>query len=280
MTRTEHVYRIALCAGLVMAASVLASADITDKSLGDLTITARIETMFLMNGDLNPFKIHTSTTDSAVTLTGIVHDQMDKDLAGRLAKTAKGVKSVDNQLTVKRDAETVKENIEWRQQVDDATLNTRVRRQLAYNSELKGAILDIDVNGSKVTVAGEVDSAAKKANIERIIDNTVGVSAVDSKLVVVAKAKPTEAKPPEATSDGAIETLNDEWVEKMVESSIMWSDNLSLKYIDVEVESGVCTLTGTVLSDAQKNLAGSIAKTTDGVKSVKNNITVSALAQN
>jgi osmotically-inducible protein OsmY len=249
-----------------------------DKSLGDVVITARIETMFLTNGDLNPFKINTSTTDGVVTLTGVVHDQVDKELAGRLAKTVKGVKSVANELTVQRNVEVVKENAEWKRQVDDAALNARVRRQLAYNVGSKGAILDIDVNGSTVVVSGEVDSPERKKAIEQVIDDTAGVGRVDSKLVVAAKkAEPdTTVK---AKAEGVAETLSDEWIEKMVESSIMWNENLGITQVDVEVDNGVCTLSGAVPSEAQKNLATSIAKSTDGVKSVTNNITVTKFTQ-
>lgn len=255
-----------------------------DKSLGDIAITARIETIFLMNGDLNPFKINTSTTDGVVTLTGVVQDNVDKDLAGKLAKTVHGVKEVHNELTIQRDIQAVKEHTDWRQEVDDAALNARIRRQLAYNAGTKSAILDIDVNGSTVVVNGEVESAEKKKAIERIIDETSGVSRVDSKLVVVEKNTGTEADAKDKSTiaskaDNAVETLSDEWVEKMVESSIMWNENLGINQIDVEVDQGICTLTGSLLSESQKKLAESIAKSTDGVKSVNNNITVSKFSE-
>ncbi|MCC6793794.1 MAG: BON domain-containing protein [Candidatus Hydrogenedentes bacterium] len=254
-----------------------------DKSVGDVAITARIETIYLMNGDLNPFKINTTTTDGVVTLTGVVRDQVDKDLAGRLAKTVKGVKDVQNELTVQRDVADVKENADWRQDVDDAALNARIRRQLAYNAGTKSAMLDIDVNGSTVIVGGEVDSAQKKKDIERVIDETSGVGRVESTIVVVEKKNDADAV---VTTDGdskvaqsaenAVEALSDEWIEKMVESRIMWNENLALTQVDVEVDNGVCKLSGNLPTQSQKDLAESIAQTTDGVKSVDSTISVAA----
>ncbi len=279
LTLTSMLIVTAFAPGLV------AVSDVTDKSLGDVSITARIETMYLMNGDLNPFKINTSTTDGIVTLTGVVRDQVDKDLAGRLAKTVKGVKEVQNELTVQRNVAEVKEHADWRQEVDDAAMNARIRRQLAYNAGTKTAMLDIDVNGSTVLVSGEVDSAQKKKDIERVIDETSGVSRVESTIVVVEK-KDADTKVVDRddnkvaqTAEEAVDDLSDEWIEKMVESRIMWNENLGINQIDVEVDSGVCTLTGALPSESQKKLAASIASTTDGVKSVVNSITVSTLAE-
>jgi osmotically-inducible protein OsmY len=244
------------------------------KSADDLVITARVEMVFLMSGDLNPFRINSSTTDGIVSLEGSVREQMDKDLAGRLAKSVKGVKSVVNNLKVERNAPIVEENAKWRQTVEDASLNSRIRRRIAYNSGLQGAVLDVDVTGSHVTITGDVDSAEKKAEIERIVRDTSGVAKLDSNLKVVVPKEDTVA----SAKPGVTEDLTDEWIEKMVEASVMSDTNLSIKTIDVEVDQGVCTLSGTVISQAQKDLAGSIAKSTNGVKSVVNNITVNAFA--
>ncbi|MDZ4860431.1 MAG: BON domain-containing protein [Candidatus Hydrogenedentes bacterium] len=261
--------------GMAMALAVMgavtALAQDNAKTAEDFVTTARIETIFLMNGDLNPFKINTTTKGGVVIMTGVVREQADKDLAGRLAKSVKGVTSVNNELTVDRSAPVVEENREWRTQVDDANLNARIHRRLAYNASLKDTMVNVDVTGSKVVVSGTVESEAKKNEIVRIIDDTSGVAAVESNLEVKA---PGETKPVKETTDDAIQTVSDEWVEKMVESSIMWDDNISIRNIDVEVDGGVCKLSGSVISEAQKSVAENIAKNTDGVKSVTNNIEV------
>jgi osmotically-inducible protein OsmY len=208
---------------------------------------------------------------------------VDKDLAGRLAKTVKGVKEVQNELTVQRDVVDVKENSDWRQEVDDAAMNARIRRQLAYNAGTKSALLDIDVNGSTVIVSGEVDSDQKKKDIERVIDETSGVGRVESSIVVVDKKENVDSTAPDResskiaqTADDAAEALSDEWIEKMVESRIMWNENLALTQVDVEVDDGVCKLSGQLPTQSQKDLAESIAQTTDGVKSVASTISVSS----
>ena len=53
-----------------------------------------------------------------------------------------------------------------------------------------------------------------------------------------------------------------------------WTTVLNDSDIDVDVSKGVVTLKGTVKSAAARTKAVSIAKATDGVKSVKNLLTV------
>jgi hyperosmotically inducible protein len=54
------------------------------------------------------------------------------------------------------------------------------------------------------------------------------------------------------------------------------ADDLRDSTINVDVDNGVVTLTGTVASAAQKTRAEQVAKTVDGVKSVRNQLKVAA----
>ena len=53
-------------------------------------------------------------------------------------------------------------------------------------------------------------------------------------------------------------------------------DDLRDSTINVDVDNAVVTLSGTVANQTQKAKAERVAKGVDGVKSVKNNLTVSA----
>jgi osmotically-inducible protein OsmY len=75
--------------------------------------------------------------------------------------------------------------------------------------------------------------------------------------------------------DTAAQTMGDEAVEKAVEAKLVMEKGFE----NVDVESkpdGVIVLTGTAATDAEKTKAAEIAKGTDGVKGVENNITVAA----
>jgi osmotically-inducible protein OsmY len=69
---------------------------------------------------------------------------------------------------------------------------------------------------------------------------------------------------------------NDGWLWTKTRALLATADDLRDSTINVDVENEVVTLSGTVATPAQKMKAAQVAKGVEGVKSVKNNLTVSA----
>lgn len=72
----------------------------------------------------------------------------------------------------------------------------------------------------------------------------------------------------------------DGWLWTKTRAALATTDDLRDSTINVDVESGVVTLSGTVANQAQKTKAEQVAKGIDGVKSVRNQLTVSATGGN
>lgn len=70
--------------------------------------------------------------------------------------------------------------------------------------------------------------------------------------------------------------LNDAWLWTKARFDLAAEDDLRDSTINVDVDNGVVTLTGTVASAAQKTRAEQSVKALDGVKSVKNQLKVAA----
>jgi hypothetical protein len=70
--------------------------------------------------------------------------------------------------------------------------------------------------------------------------------------------------------------LNDGWLWVKTRFDLAAADDLRDSTINVDVNNGVVTLTGTVANPAQKTKAETVAKSVEGVKSVKNLLKVSA----
>ncbi|HVI72210.1 MAG TPA: BON domain-containing protein [Pyrinomonadaceae bacterium] len=68
--------------------------------------------------------------------------------------------------------------------------------------------------------------------------------------------------------------LNDGWLWVKTRFDLAAADDLRDSTINVDVDNAVVTLTGTVASAAQKTRAEAVAKTVEGVKSVKNQLKV------
>ena len=70
--------------------------------------------------------------------------------------------------------------------------------------------------------------------------------------------------------------VNDGWLWTKTRAALLATDDLRESTINVDVENDVVTLKGSVASQAQKTKAESVAKGIEGVKSVRNQLTVSA----
>lgn len=66
----------------------------------DSTLTTNVKVKLLKAPSLKGSTIEVSTTDGVVTLTGEVKTKQAKGTATKIAKAVKGVKDVDDQLTI------------------------------------------------------------------------------------------------------------------------------------------------------------------------------------
>lgn len=233
----------------------------------DAALTARIETTYLFSEHLSPFNINTTTQDGVVSLSGGVRNQIQKDLAGELAASFEGVSEVRNNITVVPDSKDSIPKRNWRTKVEDKSISASVRSRLLYHKQFKWLKLGVRTENGNTILTGVVDNAFQRKEIEKITFETRGVVSVVNQLTVRNKEDIS------SFSDVG-ENVSDEFVEKRVESRIMFNRHLSIRRVDVEIDDGVCILTGTVESDPEKKLAESIAINTQGVITVRNEILV------
>jgi hyperosmotically inducible periplasmic protein len=69
---------------------------------------------------------------------------------------------------------------------------------------------------------------------------------------------------------------NDGWLWTKTRALLATTDDLRDSTINVDVDNAVVTLSGTVATQAQKTKATQVARGIEGVKNVRNNLTVSA----
>ncbi|GMV92153.1 MAG: hypothetical protein AMXMBFR82_19310 [Candidatus Hydrogenedentota bacterium] len=256
-----------LVAAFLVVFSVPAAAQQLGDAAADAATTARVETTFLLNEHLNPFNINTTTKDGVVTLTGSVADEIQKDLATDLAKSADGVKEVVNNLTVVGTVVSERPTRTWRERINDATLAATVRSNLLYNKELKGLKIGVGAEDGVVTLFGVANTYFEKDRIEQIVMDTRGVDKVINNLTVHASQDGT---PVEVVQ----KKVADEWVERRVATAITLNRYITMRNLNVKVVDGLCILTGSVDSPKQRELAESLAMSISGVEKVQNDITI------
>lgn len=73
------------------------------QSVLNATLTARVKTQLLMNGNTSGTAINVDSKNGTVTLSGVVESGQEKELAVRIASNTTGAKSVNDQLIVEPD---------------------------------------------------------------------------------------------------------------------------------------------------------------------------------
>ena len=160
-------------------------------------------------------------------------------------------------------------NNEWKDTAKDAWLDGKAETTLLLNGNLNSFAIDTDVKDGVVTLTGRVESEVDKALASELVASVDGISDVDNKLTVADDAM-TEEKDSEMMNK-----LKNSKVATVVKTRLLFESEISGLAIEVEAENGVVTLTGEVNSDAERDLAGAIAKNTNDVDKVNNELKVS-----
>jgi hyperosmotically inducible periplasmic protein len=153
----------------------------------DAWIDGKLEGVYALNRHLNAMAIDTEVEQGVVHLTGKVESDIDRDLAGEIAKGIDGVVEVDNDLLIAEGARVAQKTGEDRSfgvWIDDATTTAAVKSKLLSNPNTKGMNIDVDTRGDVVTLSGEVASAEEKSLAEELTRNTGDVKSVRNQLVV------------------------------------------------------------------------------------------------
>ena len=261
-----------LATALVVAfAAASAPAFAADKSLDQAVAEARLEgqigTAFLLNRHLNPFEISVDVEGDTAILTGEVDESIDKELAERVALNAKGIKRVDNKITMDGDAprrtrDTADNDRDFDEAIEDASVTAAVKSRLLWNDTTDGLDIGVDTMGGRVTLTGNATTKAEKDLATRLASRTDGVRSVDNKIDV----KPSDGGLP--SGDQAGEAIADSWITTKVKSSLLMSNDVDGLDLTVETKDGVVTLGGAASSAAERDLAVEIAKDIKGVKGV------------
>ena len=169
----------------------------------------------------------------------------------------------------------------------DPGITTAVKSKLAADDTVKAYRIDVDTKDRVVTLSGEVDTAGAKARAVELARGTDGVrEVVDNTRIKdgitppgglddAAQAKAREsARAAEPKAEGAVEAVGDAGITAKVKTKFLADTKISGLKIDVDTTDNVVTLSGTVPSAAERAHAVSVAKDTDGVKSVVNKLKV------
>jgi len=223
----------------------------------DREIKADIEQALKWNIQIDDGLIEVNVKDGDVTLSGVVGSAAEKTNA-LYTSWVSGVKSVDyKDLRVEwwaKDEDLRKNKFE---DVSDAEIAAAIKDANLYDPRVLSFEITPEVNNNWVTLRGTVDNLKAKMSAEKLAENTTGVVGVTNRIKVRADE---EISPMEIESNINTALINNAITEA-------WE-------IDVEVHSGIVTLSGTVDSYTEKTEAEWVAAHARGVNAVNNQLEV------
>lgn len=157
--------------------------------------------------------------------------------------------------------------------VQDARLQGALQTALSLNRVLNPFRITVEVDGAQARLSGEVENAVESQLAERVALATRGIEQVDNQL----RVNPELVERPQELRAYA-QRLEDATLAAIVRARLLWSRITEKAPIEVESREGVVTLRGKVDSPEAKELAGVLARSTDGVHLVNNLVSLDSAA--
>jgi hyperosmotically inducible periplasmic protein len=168
----------------------------------------------------------------------------------------------------------------------DSELETRIKAALNTDAQLKAVDLNVsaDADKNEATISGEVWTQSMRAKAVNLAKEAIPGLVLNDKIEV----KPRELTREEFTQERASEvrgkaqkmgdklgdSIDDAWIHTKLVAKFLSDDDTPGRKINVDVVNNVVTLRGAVATAEQRAEAERIARNTDGVKRVVNQLKV------
>lgn len=151
--------------------------------------------------------------------------------------------------------------------MDDSAITARVKAGLIDQKSIKSTDISVNTENKVVTLSGFVRSQSEAELAVSTAKKVEGVSSVSDKLHVGEGGS-------KSTSESVGDYTGDTLITSKVKAKLLSEGDIASRNIGVKTTDGIVQLTGEVKSNSQAAHVESIAKTIDGVKSVKNDLKV------
>jgi hyperosmotically inducible periplasmic protein len=141
----------------------------------------------------------------------------------------------------------------------DDRIQSSAKDSYVFKTYLKNDNIKIESKDGFVVLTGTVSEESHKSLAKETISSLPKVRSVDDRLEVKGE-RPSEH--------------SDAWITTKVKTNLMFHRHVSVTGTEVNTANGVVTLKGEAPSQTQKDLTTEYAKDVDGVKEVKNEMTI------
>jgi hyperosmotically inducible protein len=147
--------------------------------------------------------------------------------------------------------------------MDDSGITAKAKAALVDDDAIKSTDISVKTHSGVVTLSGFVTSQDQAEKAVAVVQKIEGVKSVSDKLHVR-----------DSKSSSVKGYAGDAATTSEIKAKLLADDIVPSRNVKVETTDGVVQLSGHVDNQAQSDRAESIAKAIEGVKSVKNDLTV------
>jgi osmotically-inducible protein OsmY len=241
------------CAALVWAVSAtgLPASDL------DARIVTAAKNSYVFKTVLKNDKILVTSTNGRVVLAGAVPNSYHRTLAEDTVAGLPGVTDVRNQLQVAGEPSM---------DSPDGKLRAKIQAALLFHRNVSAARTRVFVKDGVVRLRGEADSVAQKSLTTEYVKDVEGVTQVINQMTVAKHPSPKQREIKQKIDDASITA--------QLKMALLLNRGTSALNTKVVTDGGIVTLTGKARSGAERELCGKIANDLDGVREVRNQMTV------
>jgi osmotically-inducible protein OsmY len=170
--------------------------------------------------------------------------------------------------------------------LSDSELKDKIQKRINADPEMKTSDLsiDADANRNAVMLSGTVESErlrskavelARAAHPGLNVENRIEVRAPEmSREDYTPEMARKEVERAHANNETIGDSIDDAWIHAKIVAQMVGDPDTPGRKINVDVKNNMVTLRGTVETASEKQEAERIAKQTDGVKRVTNQLKV------
>jgi len=141
----------------------------------------------------------------------------------------------------------------------DSRIESSAQKSYVFRTYLKADSIKTESKNGVVTLTGTVAEANHKSLAQDTVEGLPGVKSVDNQLMVKGESHAEHS---------------DSWLGVKVKTALLFHRNVSATKTSVNVTNGTVTLSGEASSAAQKDLTTEYAKDVEGIKDVRNEMTI------
>ena len=192
------------------------------------------------------------------------------------AVTAFGCNRPDKQIDTQQVRQEAREAaVVAGDRIADGWLATKIQAQFFADNDIRARDISVTADEGIVTLSGHVPDENAHTQAVQMANNTDGVNRVIDHLVVGPPATPassTGSTPGAVATAGAV--MDDARVTSTIQSKYFLDDLVKGRRIDVDTRNRVVTLRGEVESEAERDRALQLARSTEGVQRVEDSLTI------